>query len=74
MGNFISENDYVIEDSMDSRDESTVKFSGPSPILSAKIESDPVLIRKIFENHQSDPVLAHPCKTKFYYFASWGKI
>jgi len=33
---------------------------------SDKIESDPVLIRKIFENHQSDPVLINPCK--FVYF------
>ena len=30
---------------------------------SAKVESDPVLIRKIFENHQSDPVLIRPYKT-----------
>jgi len=40
---------------------------------SDKIESDPVLIRKIFENHQSDPVLIHPCKTMYFYFASWSK-
>jgi len=36
---------------------------------SDKIESDPVLIRKIFENHQSDPVL----KIMYIRFASWGK-
>ena len=40
---------------------------------SDKIESDPVLIRKIFENHQSDPVLIRPCKIINFYFASWGK-
>ena len=39
---------------------------------SAKIESDPVLIRKIFENHQSYLVLIRQCKIM--YFASWGKI
>jgi len=33
------------------RDERTVKYFSLS---SDKIESDPVLIRKIFENHQSD--------------------
>ena len=40
---------------------------------SDKIESDPVLIRKIFENHQSDPVLFCQCKIMYLYFASWGK-
>jgi len=30
---------------------------------SDKIESDPVLIRKIFENHQSDSFLIRPCKS-----------
>jgi len=29
-----------------------------SPVLSDKIESDPVLICEIFENQQSDPVRA----------------
>jgi len=33
---------------------------------SAKVESDPVLIRKIFENHQSDPVLIRQYKTMYY--------
>jgi len=40
---------------------------------SNKIESDPALIRKVFENHQSDPVLIRPCKITRFYFASWGK-
>ena len=40
---------------------------------SNKIKSDPVLIRKIFENHQSDPVLIRQCKIMYFYFASWGK-
>jgi len=40
---------------------------------SDKIESDPVLIHKIFENHQSDPVLIRPCKIMCFYFSSWGK-
>ena len=39
---------------------------------STKIESDPDMIRKTFENHQSDPVLIRQCKIM--YFASWGKI
>ena len=30
-----------------------------------KIESDPILIRNIFENHQSDPALICQCKKKF---------
>ena len=29
---------------------------------SDKIKSNPILIRKIFENPQSDPVLVRPCK------------
>ena len=33
----------------------------------------PVLIRKIIENHQSDPVLIRPCRIMNFYFASWGK-
>jgi len=45
------------------RNEGTVKFFSPSPILIRKVESDPVLIHKIFENHQSDPVLIRPYKT-----------
>ena len=40
---------------------------------SDKIESDPVLICKIFENHQSHPVLICQCKIMYFYFASWGK-
>jgi len=40
---------------------------------SDKIESDPVVIRKIFQNHQSDPVLIRQCKIMYFYFASWGK-
>jgi len=55
------------------RDEQTVKFFRPSPFLFDKIESDPVLIRKIFEIHQSDPVLIRQCKIMHFYFASWGK-
>ena len=39
---------------------------------SDKIESHPVLIRKIFEN-QSDPVLIWQCKIMYFYFASWGR-
>jgi len=38
------------------------KFSVQVQSWSDKIDSDPVLIRKIFENHQSDPVLVHECK------------
>jgi len=38
-----------------------------------KIESDPVLLHQIFENHQSDPVLIRQCKIIYFYFASWGK-
>jgi len=38
-----------------------------------KIESDPILIRKIFENHQSDSVLIRQCKIMYFHFASWGK-
>jgi len=30
----------------------------------------PHLIRKIFENHQSDPVLIRQCKIMYLYFAS----
>ena len=37
------------------------------------IESGPVLICKIFENHQSDQVFICQCKTMYFYFASWGK-
>jgi len=39
------------------RDERTVKYFSPSPVWSNKIESDPVLTRKSFENHQPYPVL-----------------
>ena len=45
------------------RDERTVNF----------FISSPVLIRKIFENHQSDPVLIRQYKIMCFYFASWGK-
>ena len=40
---------------------------------SDKIESNPVLICRIFLNHQSDPVLLCQCKVIYFYFASWGK-
>ena len=33
---------------------------------SAKVETDPALIGKIFENHQSDPVLIRPYKTMYF--------
>jgi len=39
---------------------------------SAKIESDPVLFRKIFEN-QSDLVLIRPCKTMYFILAHEAK-
>jgi len=29
-------------------------------------ESDPVLIRKIFENYQSDPILINPCQIVYF--------
>jgi len=32
-----------------------------------------MLIRKIFENHQSDPVLIRQFKIMYFCFASWGK-
>ena len=48
-------------------------FSVRDQSWSDKIESDPVLIRRIFENHQSDPVLICQCKIMYFYFASWGK-
>jgi len=48
-------------------------FSVRDQSSSEKIESDPVLICKIFENHQSDPVCFHPCTTMYFYFSSWGK-
>jgi len=56
------------------RDERTVKFFSPSPILIRKIESDPVLMRRILKNHRSDPVLIHPRKNLYFHFASRGKI
>jgi len=39
-----------------------------------KIKSDPVMIHKILENNQSDPVLVRQYKIMYFYFASWGKI
>jgi len=39
---------------------------------SEKFESNPILISKIFEYHQSHPILIHPCKSNFFYFASWA--
>ena len=48
-------------------------FSVQVQSWSHKIESNPILIRKIFENHQSDPVLIHQGKIVYFYFASWGK-
>jgi len=35
---------------------------------SDKIESEPILIRKISENHQLDPVLIRPCKKNEFLF------
>jgi len=35
-----------------------------------KIESDPVLIHKFFENHHSDPVLIRQGKRMYFCFAS----
>jgi len=55
---------------MVARDERTVKFFSPCPVLFDEIESDPVLIHKIFENYQSDPVLICQCKIMYFYFAS----
>ena len=40
---------------------------------SDKIESDPILIRKSFENHQSDQVLIRQCKIMYFYFAHEAK-
>ena len=40
---------------------------------SDKIETDPVLVCQIFENHQSDPVLVRQWKIMYFYFVSWGK-
>jgi len=66
-----AENTASLCDKVNVRDERTVKFFSPSPVLTLeKIESDLVLIRKIVENHQSDPVLIRPCKIKNFYFAS----
>ena len=56
------------------KDERTVKFFSPSPVLIRYNWIRPVLIRKIFQNHQSDPVLIRQCKIMYFYFASWGKI
>jgi len=50
------------------------KFSVRVQSWSDKIESNPILICKIFENHQFDPVLICQCKIVYFYFASWGKI
>jgi len=50
-----------------------LNFSVRVQSWSDKIESDPVLIRKIFENHLSYPVLIRPCKIMCFYFVSWGK-
>jgi len=55
------------------REEQTVKFFSPSPVL-IRYKSDPVLICKIFENDQSDPVLIRQYKIMYFYFASLGKI
>jgi len=48
-------------------------FSVRVQSCSNKIESDPVLIRKIYENHESDPVLIRQGQIMYFYFASWGK-
>jgi len=45
-------------------------FSVRVQSCSDKIESDPFLIRKIFENHQSDAVLIRQCKILYFYFGS----
>jgi len=56
------------------RDERTVNFFSPRvQSWCNKIESNPVLIHKIFENRQSDPVLIRRCKIMYFYFVSWGK-
>jgi len=53
------------------RDERSVKFFSPSPVLSDKIEFFLKNERKlIFENYQSDPVLIRQCKIMHSYFAS----
>ena len=44
------------------RDERTENFSVRVQSCSEKFESDPVLILKIFENHQPNPVLIRPCE------------
>jgi len=49
------------------RDERTVKIFALSPVLTKKMESNAVLIRKFFENHQSDPILIRPCETVHFY-------
>jgi len=50
-----------------------LNFSVRVQSWSDQIKSNPVLIRQIFENHQSDPVLIRLCKIMYFYFASWGK-
>jgi len=50
-----------------------MKFFSPSPAWSDEIESDPVLIRKVVENRQSDPVMICQYKILYFYFASSGK-
>jgi len=37
--------------------------SNPDP---QKIESDPVVICKIFDNHRSDPLLIRQCETMYF--------
>ena len=56
------------------RDERTVKFFSPSPVLIRWNWIRSSLICKIFENHQSNPVLIRQCKIMYFYFASWSKI
>jgi len=55
------------------RDEQTENISVRVQSRSAKIESDPVLFCKIFENHKSIPVLIRQYKTTYFYFSAWGK-
>jgi len=60
--------------SIGNRDGRTVKFLSPSPILNPqKINPIAILICKIFENHQSNPVLIRQCKTMFFILPHEGK-
>ena len=67
------EKNRSVEIARSSRDERTVKFSVQVQSWSDKIESDPVMISRIFENPQSDPVLIRQYIIRYFYFASLGK-